>query len=67
MIKQVQRKKNNMFPIDYKGKLWEEEDCDDVFLAFYDGKGSLNWDTAVYIMGGDWITPDGEIINDDDD
>jgi hypothetical protein len=67
MTKKEQKKKNDIFPIDYKGKLWEEGDCDDVFLAFYNDRYSLNRDCAVYLMGGDWITPDGNIINDDDD
>lgn len=67
MTKKEQKKYDDMFPITYKGKSWKEEDCSDVFLAFYSNRDCLNWDTAVYISGGDWITPDGTIINDDDD
>ncbi|MEZ7500449.1 hypothetical protein QO200_17090 [Flavobacterium sp. Arc3] len=67
MTKNEQKKYDELFPIDYRGKLWLEEDCDDVFLAFYNDRYSLNCDCAVYLMGGDWITPDGNIINDDDD
>lgn len=67
MKKKEQKINNGIFPINYKGKLWTEKDCDDVFLAFYEGKHSLNCDCAVYIMDGDWIFPDGKILNDDDD
>lgn len=56
-----------MFPIYYNGKLWEEEDCDDVFLAFYNGRYCLNCDGAVYLMGGDWMFPDGKLDCEDDD
>jgi hypothetical protein len=50
MKKKEQKKDNSMFPIYYNGKLWEEEDCDDVFLAFYHNRYCLNCDCAVYLM-----------------
>lgn len=67
-MKTTEKKKNNdMFPINYNGKLWYEEDCDDVFLAFYNDEYSLTTDCSVYMMAGDYIYPDGKMNFDDDD
>jgi hypothetical protein len=49
-----------------KNKRKEEEDCDDIFLCFYDGPESLNCDGAVYISEGIWMYPDGTMESDDD-
>jgi hypothetical protein len=61
MRKKEQEKNDDMFPIKYEGKLWKEEDCDDIFLSYYDGSYSLNRDCAVYVMDNNWIFPDGSL------
>ena len=61
-MKKIDKKNSNgMFPIKYNGKLWYEEDCNDVFLAFYNCPLSLNNDCSVYMMGGDYVYPDGKM------
>lgn len=67
MKKREQIKENNMFPINYNGKLWHKKDCDDVFLAFYNNSYSLTTDCSVYMMAGDYVYPDGMMIFNDDD
>lgn len=67
-MKTTEKKKNNdMFPINYNRKLWYEEDCDDVFLAFYNDEYSLTNDCSVYMIAGGYVYPDGKMNFDDDD
>lgn len=58
---------NRMFPLSYKGKLYYEKDCNDVFLAFYHDSSCLQEDTSVYMMGSDRIFPDGRMTFPEDD
>jgi hypothetical protein len=51
-----------MFPVCYKGKLWQEEDCDDVFLALYNHPHNSDLEVVVYKFGDDWLFPDGKIL-----
>jgi hypothetical protein len=61
MKKTNKKSLNGMFPIKYNGKLWHEEDCDDVFLAFYNNLHCLTSDCSVYMMAGDYVYPDGKM------
>ena len=50
-----------MFPITHNGKSYSEEDCDDMFLAYYVGVEALNAENGVYVADGTWVTPDGNL------
>ena len=47
-----------LYPIAYNGKLYNEEDCDDIFVAFYHCKEALNAECGVYLAEGIWVYPD---------
>lgn len=50
----------NLYPLEYDGILWQEEDVNDIFRSFYHTKYSLAPDMSVYVAEGMRITPDGE-------
>jgi len=50
-----------LFPVYFNGKEYYEEDCDDVFLALYHSRESLNDLGGVYMGDGDSVYPDGSI------
>jgi hypothetical protein len=52
----------DMFPIYYEGKEYHEEDCYEVFLAFYEPAAMTPF--GVYMFEGVWITPDGKTHQD---
>lgn len=62
MEKKYRRSNNNpLYPITYKGEDMYEEDCDQIFVTFYNSIESLGWDKSVYVnkdVGR--ILPDGE-------
>jgi hypothetical protein len=47
------------FPIMYNGFLYEKEDCDEDFLAQYEGKFMLGSGGGIYISDGMYLFPDG--------
>lgn len=49
-----------LYPLEYKGKLWNIEDVNDIFRTFYHSEYSLAVDMSVYVSEGMRITPDGE-------
>lgn len=51
-----------IYPIYYKGKMWEEEDVNDVFRCYYFTKVALDHRTSVYVGDKLRITPDGEWV-----
>jgi len=52
----------NLYPVSFEGKLWNECDCDDIFVAFYTTKYALAPDCSVYVSEGDRIQPNGNWI-----
>ena len=60
-MKEKNKKEDSLYPIGYKGKWLEEEECDSVFTAFYHSRFSLNDESGVYLSEGHWIYPDGHI------
>jgi hypothetical protein len=50
-----------LFPLKYDGKIYYEEDCDDVFICFYHCRESLNDECGVYMAEGIWVYPDGSM------
>lgn len=52
-----------LYPIYFNGKWYEEKDCDDVFTGFYHTRFALNGDCAVYVSNGSRVCPDGTWIN----
>lgn len=51
-----------IYPLHFKGKLWKEEEVDDIFRSFYHTKLSLDHRTSVYVGDGLRRTPDGEWV-----
>lgn len=56
------KKEEELYPIYFNGKWYEEKDCDDIFTAFYSGPYSLGVDCSVYVGDGMRICPDGKWI-----
>lgn len=52
----------DLYPIEFEGKMWKEEDCDDIFVSFYHSRDSLDEMMSVYLSEGDRIQPDGTWI-----
>lgn len=52
---------DSMFPVFYNGKKWYEDDCDDMFLAFYHCEEALNGDGGVYVGDDMSVYPDGSM------
>jgi len=50
-----------LYPIHYKGKYYLEEECDDLFTAFYHTRDALNGANGVYVSEGTWVYPDGSM------
>lgn len=53
--------KNLLYPINFNGIDMYEEDCDQIFVTFYNSVESLGWDKSVYVnkdVGR--ILPNGE-------
>lgn len=53
---------NNLYPINYKGKIYYEEDCSGIFTSFYTSRYSLQFDGSVYVGEGMSVFPDGEWV-----
>ena len=56
-IKQEQQ----LYPIRFNGKQYIEQDCNDLFIAYYQTRTALIDGMGVYISNGDWIDPVGNI------
>ena len=41
-----------IYPLYYKGKLWEEDEVDDIFKCYYFTKLALDHRTSVYVGEG---------------
>jgi hypothetical protein len=54
-------KKEKLYPITYNGKRYYEEDCDEVFVCFYNDRYALNHLGGVYMSEGIWVYPDGQL------
>ena len=55
-------KEEKLYPVYFEGKAWTEEECDDVFVAFYHTRAALGISSSVYLSGGDRVCPDGSWI-----
>ena len=53
---------NKIYPVFYKGKVYQENDVNDIFRAFYHSKDSLDSRVSVYVSEDLRITPDGEWV-----
>ena len=60
-------KQEKIYPIYFKGKLWREKDCADVFVCFYHSKDSLDFMQSVYVGDGLRIQPDGTWWDEEED
>ena len=56
---------NKLYPIWFKGKLWEKKHCHPLFTSYFTGKRSMSEDCFVYIADGLRIQPDGKMEDDD--
>lgn len=57
----IHEQEGEMFPFYYAGHMWKEEDCDPMFLCFYNSVESIHLDGGVYAYEGMRIFPDGKI------
>lgn len=48
-----------LYPIEFRGKIYLEKDCSDIFKSFYTGFYSLRYDKSVYVGDGMSVYPDG--------
>ena len=60
-------KKENLFPVYFKGKAYSKKDCDSVFLSFYHDEDALNGSGGVYMAEGMLVYPDGSMTSDDNE
>lgn len=54
-------KMSEKYPVFYKGREWEKTDVHELFETFYHEEATLEPDGSVYVLGGDYVYPDGEI------
>lgn len=52
-------KEEKLYPVLYNNKLWNEEECSEIFVAYYHIKEALNAIGGVYLSEGTWVYPDG--------
>lgn len=50
---------SDLYPIEYEGKEYTEENVDPIFDSFYTCKEALNKNNGVYMTEDIWIYPDG--------
>ena len=53
--------KSNLYPIYYKGRLYEKSECNSAFVAFYKNKKDLYYDNSVCAGNNIHIYPNGKI------
>lgn len=53
--------KDDLYPVEYNGKMWSKNECNDLFVSMYGSIHSLNDFGGVYLTDGVWIYPDGEM------
>lgn len=56
--------KENLYPVEFRGKKYYEKDCNSIFKSFYHHPMSLRFDNSVYVSEGMSIFPNGEWSND---
>lgn len=52
-------KEEKLYPVLYNDKLWKEEECSEIFVAYYHIREGLNPLGGVYLSEGTWVYPDG--------
>ncbi len=52
---------DDLYPIEFNGKEYTQEEADPVFDSFYHTKYALNGNNGVYMADGVWIYPDGSM------
>jgi hypothetical protein len=52
---------DNLYPVAYKGRLWNELECDPCFTSLYNSQDDLTDFGGVYAFNGDYVFPDGSI------
>ena len=64
MIMMFSCNKRVLYPIEWNGKIWDEKDCDPVFVSFYNSPYALAYDGAVRIDSSMVVYPDGTMEED---
>jgi hypothetical protein len=60
-LEKVEMEEEGLYPFKFNDKIYNEKDCDEVFIAFYHDKESLNCTGGFVYVGDDvWVNPDGE-------
>ncbi len=55
------KKNKKKYPVTYKGREYKKKDCADLFRIFYHEPSTLEADGSVYMLGGDYVYPDGKL------
>lgn len=55
----MEKEQKELYPVEYHFELWEEEDCNEIFVNCYHSRDSLNCEGGVYMFDGTWVYPDG--------
>lgn len=51
--------RSSLYPVLYNDKLWNEEECNEIFISYYHIREGLNAIGGVYLSEGTWVYPDG--------
>jgi hypothetical protein len=55
--------KESIWPVFYKGNLWYEKDCDELYVSMYEFREQLSYNSGIYLTEGICIFPDGSYGN----
>ena len=59
-IAKTKRSENDiLYPIEYNGRLYYRENCDELFVRFYTNKDVLSADCSICVSDGLWLYPNG--------
>lgn len=59
MAKTKRSENNILYPIEYNGRFYYWEDCDELFVQFYTNEDILSADCSICVSDGLWLYPDG--------
>jgi len=67
MAKTKRSENNILYPIEYNGRFYYREDCDELFVQFYTNEDILSADCSICVSDGLWLYPDGSSYDEEMD
>ncbi|HPI69260.1 MAG TPA: hypothetical protein PLV06_11395 [Bacteroidales bacterium] len=67
MAKTKRSENDILYPIEYNGRLYYREDCDELFVQFYTNEDILSADCSICVSDGLWLYPDGSSYDEEMD